>query len=535
MVTRVVCLGGGYAGVNLGRGLKKQIIDGTVDLKIVSRDNFHTFHGFVHEMLTGKVQPSQIISPARRIFPPAQFYNCEIESIDLKAKTVTASRLLDGRQYVLEYDHLVLALGSVDDLTRYAGISEHAQRVKTYAECFRTRNHILSMLELAEIETDPVERRRLLTFVVAGGGFGGVEIATEIHHFVKKLTKREYARVPVNEIRTVLVHSGERLLPEFEKHPKLIDWCEKEIEHDGVEIHRKARISAATAEEVILNTGERISSRTIISCTGTVPAPLVQTLEIEHDARGRAVTDEFLRVKGAQNVWAAGDCAAVPNGDGGTCPPLGLFALVEGTAIANNIKATMAGTPLTAFNFAGLGLACSIGPFKAATTLRGMVIKGVFAWFAWRMLLLVFVPTWDRKVRLALDWLVSPLVGRDIVNMKVEPQYGMRRELFEVGQEIVRQGEVGRRMYLIWSGEVEIVREELDGTSTVLATLTSGQHFGEIAIFQDLRRTATVRAKTRVELLSIGQAEALALTQASSAFGNLRNLPQSAPVAARPE
>ena len=274
MPTRVVCLGGGYAAVAVARALRAGIRRGEFDVTIVSRDNFHVYHGFVHEMLCAKVQPSQIISPARRIFPPAKFHNAEIEKIDLAARTVTTSRLLDGRQYELPFDHLILALGSIDDLSRYAGTAEHSQKLKTYWDCFKARSHILSMLEMAEIEEDPVERRRLLTFVIAGGNFGGIEVATELQEYLQALARREYARIRAEEIRIVVIHSGDRILPELlQHHEPLVAWAERHLAGSGIDIRLKTRVEAATPEAVVLATGERIPARTIISCAGTAQSP----------------------------------------------------------------------------------------------------------------------------------------------------------------------------------------------------------------------------------------------------------------------
>jgi NADH dehydrogenase len=526
MATRVVCLGGGYVALRFAKELRKPIRDGVLDVTIVSRDNFHTFHGFVHEMLAGKVQPGQIISPARRLFPPARFYNCEIEAIDLDRRTVIASRLLDGQQYALEFDHLVLALGSVDDLSRYAGIAEHAQRLKTYADCFRARNHILSMLELAEIESNKMERNRLLTFVIAGGNFGGIEIATELHDHLHALTRREYSRIPADELKVVIVHGGERILPELRSHPRLVAWAEAQIARKKIEVRLNTRVQAATAEEVVLSNGDRISSRTIISCTGTAQSPLLDSLNLPRDQRGRVQTDEFLQVQGHPNIWAGGDCAAVPHPQGGICPQLGIFALTAGRQIARNIKRSVAREPLEKYRFIGIGDACSVGRRRAVAHVRGVGFTGIFAWFAWRLMLLNFVPSWDRKVRLFADWMLWPILGRDIVNMKVDPHYGIRRELFETGQQIIRQGDVGRRLYLIWRGEVEVVRDGPVGEETV-GTLGPGQHFGETSVFEDVRRTATVRARTRVEVISIGQQEAIALASATDQFGGLRDVPVS--------
>jgi NADH dehydrogenase len=528
MTTRVVCLGGGYAAVPLAHGLRKAIRVGRIDLTIVSRDNFHAFHGFVHEMLCGKVQPGQIISPARRIFLPAKFHNAEIESIDLTGRTVTTGRLLDGRQHLLPFDHLVLALGSVDDLSRYAGIAEHALKLKTYWDCFRARSHILSMLEMAEIEEDPVERVRLLTFVIAGGNFGGIEVATELQELVQSLAGREYPRIRGDEVRVVIVHSVDRILPELlQHHEPLVAWAERYLATSGIEFRLNTRVKAATAEEVILETGERIPSRTIISCTGTAHSPLLASLNVARDERGRVRTDEFLRVVGHPNVWAGGDCAAVPHPDGGVCPPVAIFALTAGRQIARNVQRAVEGRPLERYRFTGLGGAVSLGHRRAVAHLKGVRLYGLLAWVSWRLLFLSFVPAFDRKVRLLLDWIVWPFIGRDIANMKAEQPLAVQREHFEPGQDIIRQGDVGQRLYLIWDGQVDVLKDGPSGSEHV-ATLLPGQHFGEIAVFEGSRRTATVRAQSRVELISIGRAEAIALSGASDIFGEaLRRLPAS--------
>src|SRR5829696_498422 len=212
---RVVCLGGGWTALYLCKALRRAMRRGLVDVTVVSRDNFHTYHGFVAEMLVGRIQPGQIMTPARRIFAPARFHNAEVERIDVAAKTVTASRILDGREQVLAYDHLVVGLGSMDDVSRYPGLAEHAHRLRSYWDAFRVRNDIISMLEMAEIESDPAERRRLLTFVIAGGNYGGVEVATELREYFDLLVRKEYPRLRREEFRVVLVHSGDRLLPEM--------------------------------------------------------------------------------------------------------------------------------------------------------------------------------------------------------------------------------------------------------------------------------------------------------------------------------
>ncbi|WP_183097685.1 FAD-dependent oxidoreductase [Nocardioides pelophilus] len=523
---RVVCLGGGYAAIYLARELKGAIKRGDVDLTIVSRDNFHTFHGFVAEMLAGKIAPSNITSPARRLFPPARFHNAEIKSVDVDQRTVTTSRLLDGKEKVLEYDHLVVALGSTDDLSRYPGIAQHAFQLKTFSDNFKVRNHLLAMLEMAEIETDPVERRRLLTFLVVGGGFGGVEVSTELMDYFRRLARKEYPGIDPAEIRVLLVHSGERILPELgTRQPKLIGYAERTIAKGGIEVLTGTRISAATRDEAILSDGTVVPTRSIISSSGTALSPLLDLMPFERDDRGRIITDANVQVPGTDNVWAAGDCAAVPHPHGETCPAVAIYAMYAGRQIGRNIVRQMNGKPLKPFTFTGLGDACSLGRHRAVSHLKGVRFYGLPAWILWRTFFWWFVPTWERKADIAFDWLCAPVFGRDIVNIQIAAPYGLRREHYETGQAVVRQGEVGQQIYVITAGSADVVRETAEG-EVVVTSLGPGDHFGEKAVFEKSRRTATVRATSPLEVLSLGEHEARTLAETIQVFGAaVRELP----------
>lgn len=520
MPKRVVCLGGGHCAVNLAKHLRPAIRRGLIDATFIDRDNFTVFHGFIPEMLCAKVQPSQIASPARRLFLPSKFHSAEIEGIDLSARTVTTSRMLDGREYVLPYDHLIFTLGSIDDLSRYPGTAEHTQKLKTFSDCFKCRNHIIGMLELAEIEADPVERRRLLTFVIVGGNFGGTEVATELQEYLHSLIHHEYPGIRPEEFKVMLICSGSRILPELRQHHEpLVTWAERFVATSGIDIRLETRVTAATPEEVVLSTGERIPSRTVISCSGTAQSPLLDELNLSRDDRGRIEVDEDLRVLGLTDVWAGGDCAAVPHPKGGTCPQLAIYAETQGRQIAKNVIAAVDGKKCKPYRFTGLGDGCSLGRRRAVGHLKGIRLTGLVAWIAWRMMLLQYVPTWDRKIRLVLDWILWPIFGRDVVNIRMDDSFGIRRQHYEPGQEIIREGEIGRRLYIIWEGEVEIIRAGPSGPE-VVGTLGRGKHFGEAAVFQNVRRTASVRARTRVDVLSIGHTETLALSVMSS-FGDV--------------
>lgn len=523
---RVVCIGGGWTAIYLARSLKKAVKRGDVELTIISRDNFHTFHGFIAEMLTGKVSPTSITSPNRRLFPPARFHNAEIKSVDVTQRTITTSRLLDGKEKVLEYDHLVVALGSIDDLSRYPGIAQHALQLKTFSDNFKARSHLLAMLEMGEVEIDPVERQRLLTFIVVGGGFGGVEVSTELMDYFRRLARKEYPGIDPDEIRVLLVHSGERILPELAaRQPKLIGYAEKTIAKGGIEVLTGTRISAATRDEAILSDGTVVPTRTIISSSGTALSPLLDLMPYERDERGRVITDANLQVPGTDNVWAAGDCAAVPHPQGGTCPAVAIYGMYGGRQIGRNIERHVQGKPLKPFKFAGLGDACSLGRRKAVSHLKGMRFYGLPAWILWRLFFWWFVPTWERKADIAFDWMMAPFFGRDIVNVQVATPYGLRREHYESGQAVVRQGEVGQQIYVITAGTADIIRETPEG-DVLVTTLGPGDHFGEKAVFERSRRTATVRATSALEVLSLGENEARTLAETIQVFGAaVRELP----------
>ena len=529
---RVLCIGGGYAAMGLKQSLARAHRRGVVELTVVDQNNFHTFHGMAAEMIVGKLQPGQIINPSRRLFHPGRFVCAHVESIDTVQRSVVVSRSLDARQYQLDYDHLVVALGTQDDLSRYPGIAQHAIKLKNYDGCLELRNHIVRMLELAELEADAHERKRLLTFVIAGGNFAGVEVASELADYFDILCRREFRRIPRDEIRIIVVHSGPRLLPELDStYPRLVDYVERIVDSQRVEVLRNARLMAATPAEVIVTGDLHLPSRPLVSGTGSAPNPLVGTLPFDRDDRGRLVADAQLRVSTSANVWSAGDCAAVPHVLGGTCPGLFFYAYTGGVQIGRNILRAIEGRPLEPFSERGLGVAIALGNRRAAGHLKGIPLTGFPAWLVWRTLVVYYTPTTDRRVRTILDWLSWPLLGRDIVSVDMQHNLGIESSLYEAGQTIIRQGDIGRTMYLIQSGEAEVVREE-PGGEKVLGVLTAGDHFGEIAVFQNVRRTATVRARSRLAVMELRRETAHSLTGALPSLDDIfRRRPVMKPAA----
>jgi NADH dehydrogenase len=269
-------------------------------------------------------------------------------------------------------------------------------------------------------------------------------------------------------------------------------------------------LAAATPGEAVLKSGERIPTRTIITCTGMKPSPLLEHFSFAKDKRGRLETDQHCRVANAQNIWAGGDCAAVPHPDGGTCPPLAHYAQKAGTNIGVNILRTLEAKPLKPYSFSGLGEACTLGHGYAIAHMKGIPACGWFGWIGWRFIVLtMFVPCWKRRVRLMFDWLLTMLLGRDIVNPKIDEHRGISHALYEPGQIIIAQNDTRRFHYLVESGEVEVINAN-GGSESVVATLKPGQYFGHVT-----RPSAEccIRARTRVRLLAIDRDAADALSE----------------------
>ncbi|MBU3679892.1 MAG: hypothetical protein FGM32_09860, partial [Candidatus Kapabacteria bacterium] len=456
---RIVALGGGYTSISLLKALHGQIKAGRVELTVIDKNNYHVFHGLVAEMLTGKIQPGNICSPSRMVFRGATFHNAEIINVDFATKTVTTRRYFDGHECTVEYDHLVVGLGSRDNLSRYTGVSQNTFRLKSYWDVFELKNHITGVLEIAEIENDPVERRRLLTFVIAGGNFAGVEVATELDEFLEELTGKYYPRLRYEEMRIVLLSGEKTILPELAKRqPRLVEYANRFIaKKTRIEVQLSTYISSATPLSAFTSTDQEIPTRTIISCTGNAQSELFDHWPVERDPMGRLVTDSTLRLVGQDAVWAGGDCAAVPHPQGGYCPGLALYAIKAGEHIGKNISRLVDGKPPSPYTFSGLGDACSLGRRNAVGHLYGFGFSGIIAFVTWRLFMVKYLPIWNRRIRTVLDWLVWPFIGRDISSIRSTSESSVRERLFEQDQVYPPE-----QVHLLWRESVtEVCRHTI--------------------------------------------------------------------------
>ena len=500
--TRILILGGGFGGVYtalaLETRLKRELREGTVRIGLVNRDNYMVFQPMLPEVISGSIGLLDTITPIRRLCPSTDLYTRIVEKIDLDRRQVSTAAGLGSAPCELEYDHLVVALGNVTSFVGQSGLAEHALPFKYLGDALALRNRVIYTLEEADIERDPGQRRTLLSFVVAGGGFSGVEAVAELNDFVRAVA-RSYRNVDPKEIRVVLLHSGDLILPELP--PSLAEFAQRLLMKRGVEIRPGTRLAGATADAALLDGGERIPTRTLVSTVPSMPNPLVAALPVKKE-RGRIVVDEGLEIPGYPGVWALGDCALVVDGKSGEpCPPTAQHATRQARCLASNIVASIRGGAKKTFAFTALGKMGALGHRSAVAEVFGLKLSGFLAWWLWRTTYLLKLPGFDRKLRVATDWTLDLVLPPDIVQLKTEKPFTIRREHFEPNQVVFREGDRGDALYVLVEGEVEITKDVPGRGAVALGRLGPGDCFGEMALVRELPRSATARTCSRVNVL----------------------------------
>jgi NADH dehydrogenase len=497
---RIVVLGGGFAGIYACAALEKLQRHDDFDIVLVNKENHFVFQPLLPEVISGQIGLVDVVSPIRRLLPRTELHVREVESIDLAARTITTSTGFHPHAHVLRYDHLVLALGTVTDFRGLRGLPEHAFPFKNLSDALALRNHVIRALEEAAIEHhDDALRRSLLTFVVAGGGFSGVEVCAELNDFVREVAA-SYRGIDPKEIRVVLVHSQDRILPEMSE--KLALFAQRILRKRGVELLLDARLAAATGEAAMLADGTAIPTRTLVSTVPASPHPLIEATPLPRTRNGRIEVDATLAVKGLDHVWALGDCAMVPAPGGRFAPPTAQHATRQAATVAANVVAALRGGEKRTFAFEGLGKMGSLGHRSAVAEVFGVPVSGFVAWFLWRTIYLMKVPGWGRRLKIAVSWTLDLLLPAELVQLKLGSSVGVTQEHFEPGQEVFRQGDVGDRVYIVLSGGADVVR---DGKR--IASLGRGEYFGEMALLQRATRNATVRCVEAMDVLALPKRE----------------------------
>jgi NADH:ubiquinone reductase (H+-translocating) len=430
VTTQIVILGGGFAGMATAERLERVFgASQQVTFTLVSDTNALLFTPMLAEVAGSSLEPTHISSPLRTSLRRTQVVRGRVISIDLEKRCVFlamggGARGISPPNSVTEelrFDHLVLALGSVTNYpSAMQNLKEFALDFKTLLDAMRIRNRVIDMFERADRESEAARRQELLTFVIAGGGFAGVELAGALNDFARGILA-DYLNLRAGDVRVILVHARDRILPELSE--QLGSYALERMTARGVTFRLNDRLAEARPDAVILESGETIQTQTLVWTAGTVPNPLLGLLPIDRDKRGAVIVDSTLAVPGHPGLWALGDCAACSDEKTGkACPPTAQFALREARALAINIHASLNGKELKAFRSRSLGALCVIGHHTACAELRVPFVRersvqfsGLFAWLLWRGIYLSKLPKLDRKVRVLTDWVIELFFPRDIV------------------------------------------------------------------------------------------------------------------------
>jgi NADH dehydrogenase len=409
--TRIVILGGGFGGLAAAQELER-VTDANVRITLVNRENYFLFTPMLHEVAASDLDLTTIVNPFRKLLRRTTLFTGTVDRIDVEAHTVTVSHAGGLHSHELRYDHLVIALGAVTNFYAIPGLAERAISMKSLGDAIALRNQLIESLEEADFECSRAVRGPLLTVLVAGGGFAGVETVAAANDFLRE-AMTFYSNLVESDLRVVVVHPGSFLLPELGE--QLGRYAQARLAERGVEIILNTKVTGLDGDVVTLSGGQRIDARTIVWTAGTSANPVLDSLPCAKE-RGRIRVSEFLQVPEWPSVWAVGDCALIPDAaTGGFYPPTAQHALREGRQVARNIIAEMTGRPKTAFTFSTIGLLAAIGRRTGVANVLGVNFSGFFAWWLWRTIYLAKLPRLEKKVRAAIDWTLDVIFSKDLV------------------------------------------------------------------------------------------------------------------------
>ena len=492
---RVVIIGGGFGGATLAQHLESELGE-AAEIVVISRDNHLVFTPMLAEVAARAVSPFHVLAAGRQMTRRTRWIAAEATALNLSSRTVTYESRFGG-QINMEFGDLVLACGMDVNLDAVPGMAAHALPLKSIEEAFALGNALIGRFEQAATEADPLTQAKLLTCIVVGGGFSGVEIAGHLHDLGASI--RPYYRFAEGVChRTIVLHRGERVIPEF-RHEALSDYALRKMRANGVEVQLKTGVREVSKTEVHLSDGSRIAYGLLVGTIGTAASDLIRNSGLPLE-RNRVRTNGSMQVEPHPSVWALGDCAAVPNAfEGNTSPPTAQFAIRQAKQLAANLRRAREKRELIPFRFRPQGLLASIGHRNGVAEIYGLKFSGLFAWFLWRAVYLMKMPSLASKMGIGIDWFFNALFPQNLVRIG-EAAAQIRKERYVAGDIVYRMGEPSRTLYLIENGSATV---HIDDAREPVARIQKGEHFGVSAIErQETTRTSTMRAESTLELIA---------------------------------
>jgi NADH dehydrogenase len=515
---RVVIVGGGFAAVKFAKTLRNKLRSSECEILLFNRENHMVFHPLLADVAGASINADAAAAPLRQMLPGVECRTERVQRIDLPASEIEFDSA-SGTLARLHYDHVVVACGAESNLGIIPGMTEHAFPFKVVSDAIDLRQHVVRQMENAEAASELDRRRWYLSFIIVGAGFSGAEVAGEINELVRSST-RFYRNFRKEDVTVALVHSQDQILPEVV--PKLRAFAQNRMQKAGITMLMNTRAVAATHEGIQLQDGRMLAGATVVCTIGTTISPIVERLNVAKE-RGRIRTEPDMRMEGQTNAWAIGDCAFIVNAfDNKPSPTTAQFAERQGRQAALNLIRILRGQPTQPFRFKALGQLCSIGGYEAVAEMLGMRISGFPAWVMWRGVYLFKLPTWSRRIKVALDWAWDVLFPRDLSFLNTDATQQVTHAYYRPGDFIHRRGELAQVFSIIEEGEVEILQpaeESPDGK--VVAVLGKGDFFGEEALLANRPHETSIRARTVVRLAQVGSA---LFSQMAGSFAPLRDV-----------
>ena len=513
MVHRVLILGGGFAGLYAARNLQR-LMGKKAAIEVVNRENYFVFQPLLPEVAGGAISAVNAVSPLRFLTREIFIRKAEVDSINPEAQTVTVFQGVQRRPTVLEYDHLIIALGSGSDLTRTIGLSEHAFTMKTLSDARRLRAHVIERLEHADITRLPEVKKGALTFTVIGGGFSGIETVGEIKELIDR-SLRYYPNINASEIRVVVLEFADRILNEMPE--SLAAYAQNKLNQRGIEVQLGVGVAEATGTQLVTTTGEVIDTRTIVATIGNTPAPVVAKMPLTLE-QGRILVRRDFRADGFENIWAIGDCALIPMTETASdredfAPPTAQFAVREAKHLAQNVVAALQNQNLKTFHYSSKGSLASLGAGRGVAEVYGIKLTGRLAWLLWRVYYISFLPGMQTRISVLWNWLMDGFSPRSVVQINSEKPQDARYVLYRAGDRIYENGARSDGFYTIASGSVEITGIDPATGEETSRVLNAGDHFGERLLIGATRRIATAVAIEDTKVLVLTRDEFLKLAE----------------------